>query len=160
MSRSPRIRHAARVLLIDGEEKLLLFRAERPETGEVFWFPPGGGLEEGEDVRAAAVREVAEETGLADVGLGAEVWRRRHFFTWRGREWDQRERWFVARVAHFEPDRGAMSESEKAELTECRWWALEELETTTDALAPCELASLLRSLLAEGPPLVPIDVGP
>ena len=28
----------------------------------------------------------------------------RHVFTWRGEEWDQRERWFIARVAHFEPN--------------------------------------------------------
>ena len=159
MGQAPRIRHAARVLLLDERDRLLLFRAERPETGEVFWFPPGGGLEEGEDVRAAAAREVAEETGLEDVALGPEVWRRRHFFTWRGVEWDQRERWFMARVAHFEPDRSAMSESEKAELTESRWWAPAQLAATTEELAPRDLAARLRSLLVEGAPPEPIDVG-
>lgn len=159
MNQAPRIRHAARVLLLDEDQRLLLFRAERPETGEVFWFPPGGGLEEGEDARAAAVREVGEETGLADFSLGPEIWRRRHFFTWRGQEWDQRERWFMARVAHFEPSRDAMSESEQAELTDCRWWTLEELRAATDELAPRELATLLGSLLAEGAPPAPIDVG-
>jgi 8-oxo-dGTP pyrophosphatase MutT (NUDIX family) len=122
MRDQPQLRHAARVLLLDEHERLLLFRGERPETGAAFWFPAGGGLEKGEDVRAAAVREVAEETGLANVPLGPEVWRRRHVFTWRGIKWDQRERWFMARVAHFEPDRAAMTETEKAELTAARWW--------------------------------------
>ena len=100
---APRQRNAVRVLLLDERDRLLLFRTEPPETGAALWFPAGGRLEDDEDVRTAAVREVAEETGLVDVALGPEVWRRRHVFTWRGVRWDQRERWFMARVAHFSP---------------------------------------------------------
>jgi 8-oxo-dGTP pyrophosphatase MutT (NUDIX family) len=159
MKGRPQLRYAARVLLLDEREKLLLFRGHRPETGAPFWLAPGGGLEKGEDARAAAVREVAEETGLTDFVLGPEIWRRRHIFTWRGVAWDQRERWFMARVAHFEPDGAAMSETEKTELTAARWWALAELETTTETLAPLDLALRLGSLLSEGAPTSPIDVG-
>jgi 8-oxo-dGTP pyrophosphatase MutT (NUDIX family) len=46
-------------------------------------------LEGDEDARSVAVREVAEETGVADVALGPEVRRRRHIFTWRGVRWDR-----------------------------------------------------------------------
>jgi ADP-ribose pyrophosphatase YjhB (NUDIX family) len=145
-------------LLLDEDDRLLLFRAEAPDTG-AFWAPAGGGVEDGEDARAAAVREIAEETGLADVRLGPEVWRRRHVFTWRGVEWDQRERWFVARVAHFEPDRAGMTDAEQADLTGSRWWTLDELAATEDDLVPRELAALLRALLTEGPPTAPIEVG-
>lgn len=67
MSDAPRLRHAVRVLLLDERDRVLLFRGEEPDTGRAFWFPAGGGLEEGEDVQSAAVREVTEETGLADV---------------------------------------------------------------------------------------------
>jgi 8-oxo-dGTP pyrophosphatase MutT (NUDIX family) len=88
---------------LDAVDRVLLLRAERPEDGRAFWFPPGGGVEEGEDVWSAAGREVGEETGLAEFELGPEVWRRRHVFEWRGERWDQRERWFLARVDHFEP---------------------------------------------------------
>jgi 8-oxo-dGTP pyrophosphatase MutT (NUDIX family) len=70
----PRLRHAARVLLLDERDRVLLFRFVRPETGGVFWASPGGGLEDGEDARTAAVRELAEEVGLRGVALGAAAW--------------------------------------------------------------------------------------
>ena len=69
MSDPPRLRHSVRILLLDEEDRLLLFRAEDHERGRAFWFPAGGGLEEGEDVRAAGAREVAEETGLLSFEL-------------------------------------------------------------------------------------------
>jgi 8-oxo-dGTP pyrophosphatase MutT (NUDIX family) len=94
MDGDPIIRQAVRVLLLDENDRLLLFRAEDPANGSVFWFPAGGGVEEGEDAQSAATREIAEETGLTDLQLGPELWHRRHVFTWRGVELDQRERWF------------------------------------------------------------------
>jgi 8-oxo-dGTP pyrophosphatase MutT (NUDIX family) len=159
MGDAPWIRHAVRVLLIDEQMRVLLLRGERPENGLAFWFPAGGRLEDGEDARAAAVREVAEETGLADVPLGPEIWRRRHLFTWRGEEWDQRERWFIARVPHFEPDTSGMTEVEKAEISACRWWTLDEMDATTDELVPGDLGDRLRALLTDGPPSSPVDIG-
>ena len=80
-------------------------------------------------------------------------------FTWRGVEWDQHERWFVARVAHFDPTRAAMTEAEQADLTASRWWTLADLEDSDDDLVPGDLAALLRDLLADGPPSAPIEVG-
>ena len=138
------VRHSVRVLLLDDDDRLLLFRGDDPDTGAPFWFPAGGGLEDGEDVLTAAARELAEETGLVDIPLGPEVWRRRHVFTWRGVEWDQRERWFMARVRHFEPDGRAMSATEKADLKAwCRsatdplyFMKYAYLPTTTRLLAP------------------------
>jgi 8-oxo-dGTP pyrophosphatase MutT (NUDIX family) len=155
----PVIRHAVRVLLLDEHDSLLLFRAEDPETGAAFWFPAGGGIEDGESAEAAAKREVAEETGLTDLRLGTEVWHRRHVFAWRGAYFDQRERWFVARVARFRPDATAMTETEKVDIKECRWWTLEELRAADDLLTPRDLAERMRSLLADGPPQHPIEVG-
>ena len=159
MSGGPRLRHSVRVVLLDEDDRLLLFAGEQPDTGARFWFPPGGGLEEGEDVSAAAARELAEEAGIVGVALGPEVWRRRHVFPWRGVEWDQRERWLLARVRHFEPAGQAMSAEEKADLKAWQWWTVDELEAADDDLVPRDLAARLRELLANGPPSAPIDVG-
>jgi ADP-ribose pyrophosphatase len=48
-------------LLPDGS--VCLLRNNRPVVGEVLWEVPAGTLEPGEPVEAAAVRELAEETG-------------------------------------------------------------------------------------------------
>ena len=66
----PRFRPTARLILLDPAGRILLFSATDPR-GQV-WFTPGGGVHRGESLEAAAVRELAEETGHvraeADIG--------------------------------------------------------------------------------------------
>ena len=54
---------AVGVLLLDGDRVLLVQRARAPHIGR--WTVPGGGVEVGETLEAAALRELREETGLA-----------------------------------------------------------------------------------------------
>ena len=49
--------------LIENEDGLLLV-ANRRRDGRVDWTPPGGVIDEGEDVLGGLTREVEEETGL------------------------------------------------------------------------------------------------
>jgi len=53
---------AVGVLLLDGERVLLVQRARAPQIGR--WTVPGGKVELGESLETAALRELAEETGL------------------------------------------------------------------------------------------------
>jgi 8-oxo-dGTP pyrophosphatase MutT (NUDIX family) len=57
---SPLLMVGAAVLIVDDLGRVLLL--ERSDNG--CWGPPGGALEPGESVEAAARREVREETGL------------------------------------------------------------------------------------------------
>ncbi|HWL37020.1 MAG TPA: NUDIX domain-containing protein [Frankiaceae bacterium] len=154
---SPVVRPGARVLLLDDADRLLLFRGVS-DAGDGFWFPPGGAVEPGEDAAAAAVREVREETG-AEVVLGPEVWHRRHVVAWGGVTYDCRERWFVARVAAFEVDTSGFTDEEHEAGFVHRWWTLAELRAATERLVPAVLATALETLLREGPPAEPVDVG-
>jgi 8-oxo-dGTP diphosphatase len=49
-------------IIVDGGRVLMIRRRQR--EGKLSWAFPGGGIEAGETAEGAAVREVAEETGL------------------------------------------------------------------------------------------------
>jgi ADP-ribose pyrophosphatase YjhB (NUDIX family) len=155
----PRIRTAARALVLDEAGRVLLVRFEFP-AGRVVWATVGGGLEPGETHEIAVRRELAEEAGLHEVELGPEIWTRTHVWD-DGVNWDgQTERYFLVRTRPFEPVPRHTWEQLNAEwVTAIRWWTLDEIEASDEVFAPTRLAALVRELLRDGPPPEPIDVG-
>lgn len=53
------------VMLVNAEGKVFVGRRIDNREGD-WWQMPQGGVDRGEDLRAAAVRELAEETGVAE----------------------------------------------------------------------------------------------
>lgn len=51
-----------RVIVIDKENRILMVKQNHPERN--LWTVPGGAIEDNEDSRQAAIREVREETGM------------------------------------------------------------------------------------------------
>jgi 8-oxo-dGTP pyrophosphatase MutT (NUDIX family) len=153
-----RLRDAARAVVLDHDDCVLLVRFEFPNwTG---WATPGGGVDAGESHEQAIRRELVEEVGLEDFELGPVVWTRTHLFE-LGIDWDgQVERYFLVRTERFEPVPKLSWEQLNAEfVTAVRWWTRDELEAGGVRFAPRRLPALVRSLVEDGPPSVPLVVG-
>ena len=144
----PQDRRAARVLLVDAQDRVLLLHGSDPSTPErgAWWITPGGGLEPGEQPADAAARELGEETGLhvAAQALGQPVHQRVVEFTFLGGDYRQHEQYFLLRVGVHE----AFTDAPDPGITGHRWWPLRELRTTSEAVFPVELADLLDGLVA------------
>lgn len=138
-------RSAVRLLIIDEHGRILLHHYITADTGEEFWCTPGGALDGGENDVDAARRELLEEEGIdIDVRLDAPLWERLHVFAiGDGRVFHQRERFYVLRVAAFEPAPRGLSDFERDSLVEQRWWTVDELRATEAALNPPELPALV-----------------
>ncbi len=148
------------MLLLDAEDRVLLFRGIDPAAaGEPFWFTPGGGADPGETLEQTALRELAEETGCRDAVLGPPLWTRVAEFDFDGVSYRQSETFFLARTEAFDVDMSGFTELEQRAVADPRWWTGAELEATEDLVYPTRLAALLRTLLADGPPIRPYEVG-
>src|SRR6266498_3593623 len=143
---APILRPASRVLLIDDQDRVLLFRAN-VGAGDV-WITPGGALEPGETAEQAALRELHEETGIESAELSPCVWTRVHRFEWGGQRYEQQERFFVAKVEAPAITLDGCGAEELAFLSEWRWWTAAEIAQSGAVFAPRTLAKILPAILA------------
>jgi 8-oxo-dGTP pyrophosphatase MutT (NUDIX family) len=153
------VRPAARVVLIDGDDRTLLFcwEDERLEARRL-WITPGGGVRPGETFEAAARRELWEETGI-EAAPGPCVWDRRHTHRF-GTHWIQaHERFFVVRVPVAEVRNENWEIYEHAAIAEHRLWTLDEIMSSDEWFVPRHFGELLSPLLRGELPAEPIEIG-
>lgn len=145
---------AARVAVTEPGGAVFLFRYANEEVG-VHWAIPGGGLEDGETPRAAARREVLEETGWSDVEPLGVLWTWEHDFTRAGVPVRPHENIFLGH-GPFRPPTGDLAAAHRADaILRWKWWTPREPAGTTDALWPPRLPEPLARLRTEARPSSP-----
>lgn len=152
MSPAQPTRRAARVLLLNGRDELLLlhgFDPSRPAAAS-WWITPGGGLEPGEEPLAGAVRELFEETGLAlsAAELSGPVYERVIDFEMEDQRYRQAEWFYTARVDAWTVDTRGFTPLEQRSVDGHRWWSVAEMRLTDEQLFPAHLPDLVAGVLA------------
>lgn len=139
------------VMLVNMDGKV--FVGQRIDNTAEAWQMPQGGIDEGEDIKAAALRELSEETGItpAHVEIIATA-RDEHFYDlppeligkiWGGKYRGQRQIWFLARFLGKDSDINI--ETPHPEFREWKWVMP---ETLPDLIVPFK-RKLYRDILHE-----------
>jgi 8-oxo-dGTP pyrophosphatase MutT (NUDIX family) len=107
----PRVRDAARAVLLTPERDVLLMRMRFPWRGDDLWNLPGGGIESGESAEEAVIREVFEETGRSCVVPQGQIWRRE--FLVEATQVLMRQCYFLVPIDRFSPSASALLGDER-----------------------------------------------
>jgi 8-oxo-dGTP pyrophosphatase MutT (NUDIX family) len=137
-------RNAVRCVVRDGEGHVLLLR------GAEAWELPGGGIEPGENVAEAAVRELAEETGLRcdPSQVGDQTWTRQASF--RAADVHRLQHETIVRIDldTASPPVHPAGRHARTDGTEgYRWWPVDEIVTGTARFYPGRLSDYLTVFL-------------
>jgi putative (di)nucleoside polyphosphate hydrolase len=135
------------IALFNAQGRVLIgrrFRDDGPETilPDLAWQMPQGGVDDGEDLRAAAFRELWEETGVRDADyLGESDWLAYDFPPYDGpphrlaKFRGQRQKWFALRFTGDEAGIDPLTprNGQPAEFDAWRW---ERLDRVADLVVP------------------------
>ena len=147
-----RRRLSARFLILNEAGQVLLFRfvhKRGPLAGLDFWATPGGGVEEGETLEQAAIRELFEETGLRRESVGDVVARREVILQLPDGEEAVSDEWYyLVHLGADAPSWESWTDFEREVMIDHRWWSRQDLLETKATVWPESLAEMLDAATA------------
>lgn len=147
-------RTAVRLVVLDADDRLLLFHTRDPTYPELgtWWELPGGGMEADETYLDTAVRELREEAGIVVTRdrVGPPTWRRDASFRYRGERRLQHETVIAVRLLGLRPavDGSHRVGFEEEDYFGFRWWKITEVVGSSEHFYPGRLPALLPRFLA------------
>jgi putative (di)nucleoside polyphosphate hydrolase len=134
----------------------LVFVARRIDMTSDAWQMPQGGIDPGEEPRAAAMRELGEETGTdkAEILGESRTWMNYDLPVemigqlWKGRYRGQTQKWFLMRFTGVDSDINIATET--PEFTEWKWI---EPARLPEVIVPFK-RDIYRQVVAEFSPLI------
>jgi putative (di)nucleoside polyphosphate hydrolase len=120
-------------MVLNRDGRVFVGRRINQDVGEA-WQMPQGGIDEGEDLRDAALRELQEETGITKVRILAETsgWMTYDLpaeaigVALKGKYRGQKQKWFAVRFSGGESDID-LNHHDHAEFDDYRWVDIDEL---------------------------------
>jgi len=121
------------VMVLNAKGHVFVGRRIKQELGQA-WQMPQGGIDDGEDIREAALRELEEETGITKVQVLAEA---EDWFTYdlpaeavgialKGKYRGQKQKWFAVRFLGSDRDVN-LKHHKPPEFDAFRWVPIDEL---------------------------------